>query len=134
MTLQDVIIQHEDTQLDYMHLYAALVTELMHVKEGQRNVTITMAGILRSTNMVCHRVHDNHLLYNLFVRNNPEHHITLIVNLEVEEDYSDEVDGEVQILERKSIVTLVKIDVENIEEQVQDLSIVPYVGSGDISI
>lgn len=104
MTIHDVIIQHEATQLEwkldddyltYMHLCAALVTELMPVKEGRRNVNVSMVGILRSTGMVCHKVHDDHSLYNLFVRNNPKHPITLVVSLEVEKDSSDSAEDKV---------------------------------------
>ena len=115
----------DDDYLSYMHLCAALVDELMPPGVGKKNIKVTIAGILANSGFKCHRVTDDQSLYNLFVSNNPENPITLIVNLEVEED-SDVSAEEVEILDNRPKATLVEID--EIEEEVHAgcESIVPY--------
>ncbi len=75
--IQDVIIQHEDIQLEwkldddylsYMHLCAALMDELKPLEEGKKNITVTIAGILATTGFKCHRVTNDQSLYNLFCK------------------------------------------------------------------
>ena len=70
---------------------------------------MTIAGILATSGFKCHRVSDDQSLYNLFVSNNPNNPITLVVNLQVEEGADDSVD-EVQILDNRPKATLVEID------------------------
>ena len=134
MTIQDVIIQHEDIQLEwkldddylsYMHLCAVLVDELMPLEIGKKTVKVSIAGLLANTRFVCHQFSDDQSLYDLFVRNNPENPITLVVNFEVEEDMDDSSD-KVEIVDNRLKATLVEIDEIEDEVHVGYGSIAPY--------